>query len=82
MDFDYSFGEPVPIVQSNSTVISPRLKGLYVHTAAAGTVKIMSKGKDATINVPAGNTVLPFGNITMVYDTGTTIADTDMFGIR
>ena len=55
---------------------------LAVHTTAAGTVKITSKGVDATINVPAGNTVLPFGNITKVFDTGTTIADADLFGIR
>lgn len=80
MDFDYSFGVPVAIVQSDSTIIAPRLKGLYV--TATGAVKVKSKGVDATINITSAPVVLPFGNITQVFDTGTSIADADLWGIR
>ena len=82
MDFDYSFGVPVAIVQSDSTVIAPRLKGLWINAAAAGTVKITSKGVTAVIPFQIGSQVLPFGNITQVFDTDTTLTDANIFGIR
>ena len=82
MDFDYSFGVPVAIVQSDSTVIAPRLKGLWINAAAAGTVKITSKNVTAVIPFQIGSQVLPFGNITQVFDTDTTLTDANIFGIR
>lgn len=82
MDFDYSFGVPVAIVQSDSVLISPRLKGLWINAAAAGTVKLTSKGVTAVIPFQIGSQVLPFGNITQVFDTDTTLTDANMFGIR
>ena len=80
MDFDYSFGVPVAIVQSDSVLISPRLKGLYV--TAVGSVKIKSKGVDAVIVVASVPVVLPFGNITQVFDTDTDISNANLWGIR
>ena len=84
MDFDYSFGVPVAIAQGDSalSIISPRLKGLWINAAAAGTVKITSKGVTAVIPFQIGSQVLPFGNITQVFDTDTTLTDANMFGIR
>ena len=77
---DTSFGAPVAIVQSDSTVLDPPLRGITI--TATGSVKITSHGVDATLVVAAAPWTPPYSSITKVWDTGTDISNANLWGIR
>lgn len=72
----------IPIVQSDTTIIHPTLRGVDIW--AAGTIKLGDV---------IGNTYGPYtcaapfpirltGQINMIYDTGTSIANADIVGLQ
>lgn len=77
---DTSFGSPVAIVQSDSTIYDPPLRGIVI--TATGSVKITSHGVDCTLVVAAAPWTPPYGNITKVWDNGTDVSNANLWGIR
>jgi len=77
----------VPVVQSDETVLDPPLKGIYVF--AEGDLKYRNGiGDEITLTLPASADAggsypfFLFGRIDKVFDTGTTLTDAQMLGLR
>jgi hypothetical protein len=74
------FGGGVQIVQSDTTTYAEPI-ALFI-SAASGFVKITTEDGDIlTMNVPYAGWYAPY-RVTVVWDTGTTVADADILGLR